>query len=83
MKIYKYNGKCNASGERIRVKREQMEFSQEQLAAQLQLQGLNLSQKTISRIETGDRIVADFELIVFSSILQTTADELLGVEKKR
>ena len=63
MKLYKYiDGKCNASGTKIKEYREAAGLSQEQLAAKIQLAGLNLNQKAISRIETGNRIVADFEL---------------------
>lgn len=57
MKIYKPSGRCNASGEQVRSCREAAGLSQEQLAAKLQLAGLNLGQKAISRIETGERIV--------------------------
>lgn len=70
MKLYKYkDGKCNASGSRIRELREAAGLSQEQLAAKIQLAGLNLNQKAISRIETGERVVPDFELLYFSEVL--------------
>ena len=35
LKIYKYRGRCNASGNNIRRIREQKQWSQEQLAARL------------------------------------------------
>ncbi len=67
MKIYKHkDGRCNASGPQIKALREAAGLSQEQLAAKVQLAGLNLNQKAISRIETGDRVVPDYELIFFS-----------------
>lgn len=70
MKLYRYkDGKCNASGSRIRELREAAGLSQEQLAARIQLAGLNLNQKAISRIETGERVVPDFELLYFSEAL--------------
>lgn len=72
MKLYKYNnGKCNYAGPRIRTLREEKGLSQEQLAASLQLAGLNINQKTISRIETGERVIPDYELLYFSEILCT------------
>jgi len=49
MKIYKYNGKCNISGLKIRENREGSKLSQDQLAVRLQLEGVNLNQKAISR----------------------------------
>lgn len=78
MKLYKYkNGKCNVSGNIIRDLREAAKMSQEDLAAKMQLAGLNLTQKAISRIETGDRVVPDFELLYFSSVLNVSVLTLL------
>ncbi|MBE5901244.1 MAG: helix-turn-helix transcriptional regulator [Lachnospiraceae bacterium] len=69
MKIYKYkNGRCNISGLKIRQLREKSNMSQEELSAALQLIGLDITQKAISRIETGERVVPDFELLYFSKI---------------
>lgn len=78
MKLYKYKDeKCNVSGNKIRLLREEARLSQEQLAAKIQLAGLNLNQKTISRIETGDRVVPDFELLYFSAALNVPVNNLL------
>ncbi len=79
MKLYRHaNGKCNVSGSVIRELREAAGLSQEQLAARLQLTGLSLNQKAISRIETGDRIVPDFELLYFSQVFDVSIYRLLG-----
>jgi len=80
MKIYKYNGKCNISGEVIRNKRECTQISQEQLAVKLQLEGVNLSQKAISRIENGQRVVADYELRAIAKVLCVSEKILLYTE---
>lgn len=77
MRLYAMNGKCNLSGERIRQARIQAGFSQEMLAAKLQLHGLQIGQIAISRIETGKRVVPDFELPIFAEVLNTTTDWLL------
>lgn len=83
MKLYKYvDGKYNASGAKIRKLREDAGLSQEQLAAKLQLAGLNLNQKAVSRIETGLRVVPDFELIYFSEILDVPVCKLLEKEEE-
>lgn len=84
LKLYKYtNGTCNASGPAIRALRERAGISQEQLAAKLQLAGLNLNQnqKAVSRIETGDRVVPDFELGYFATVLGVPVCTLLEYEK--
>lgn len=78
MKIYRPNGRCNISGNRIREAREKIGISQEQLAARVQLSGLSITQKAISRIETGDRVVADYELNYFSKALGITVEHLLS-----
>ena len=79
MKIYKYkDNKCNISGNVIRTLRENLGLSQEQLAAELQLKGLNLNQKSISRIETGERIVPDYELLYFAEEFSVSVDFLLN-----
>lgn len=82
MKIYKRkDSRCNASGPQIKALREAARLSQEQLAAKVQLAGLNLNQKAISRIETVDRVVPDYELIFFSEALGAPIEQLLGVEE--
>ena len=80
MKIYKYQGRCNASGENVRRIREGKKLSQEQLAAWLQLEGLYINQKAIIRIETGDRVVADYELLYLAKVLRVRVEDLLGKE---
>ena len=83
MKLYKHtNGTCNASGPAIRALRERAGISQEQLAAKLQLAGLNLNQKAVSRIETGDRVVPDFELNYFATVLGVPVCTLLEYENE-
>lgn len=81
MKLYRYtNGRANASGCKIKERREAAGLSQEELAARLQLAGLNLNQKAVSRIETGDRMVPDFELLYFSEVLEVPICELLSAD---
>ena len=82
MKIYAYNhnGKFNCSGTRIRKKRQELHLSQEQLAAKLQLAGLEISQNSISRIENGLRVVPDYELPFFADALRVSPLWLLGRE---
>ena len=78
MRLYKSpSGKCNISGPNIRKYREEAGLSQEQLAAKLQLLGHNINQKAISRLETGDRVVPDFELVYFSEALDIPLHILL------
>ena len=83
MKNAHYDGKFNCSGPRIRKRRTELDLSQEQLAAKLQLAGLDVTQKAISRIETGLRVVADFELPFFADALGVSPLWLLGREDNK
>lgn len=69
MKIYDYQGRKNVSGERIRELRIKRRMSQIELAARLQVEGVILERDSISRIESGARFVADYELYIFAKIL--------------
>lgn len=77
MIIGKTTDKCNICGQRVRRIREKKRMTQDQFAAKLQLEGLGVNQNSISRIETGKRIVADFELKVISKVLGVDVNELL------
>lgn len=79
-KIYKPDGRCNISGERVKEERLRANLSQEQLAYKLQIIGLDVTQKVISRIENGSRVVADYELDYLATALGTTINHLLGKE---
>ena len=79
MKLYDYNGSCNRAGACIRLRRTQLGLSQEQLAARLQLQGLELNQKAVSRVETGLRVLPDYELPAFAAALETDVSWLLDL----
>lgn len=83
MKLYDFHGRYNCSGERIREQRRALHLSQEQLAAKLQLAGLDATQNTISRIEAGLRIVPDFELPFFADALGVSPLWLLGWEDNK
>ena len=80
VKIYQYNGRCNVSGTRIRSLREKQGLSQEQLAARMQVEGVPLTQKAVSRIETGDRVVADYELMLLARVLKTSIQDLFCID---
>ena len=79
-KIYKPDGKRNISGANVREVRQRAGLSQEQLAYKIQIAGLDITQKAISRIETGDRVVADYELEYLADALGVTIYYLLGKE---
>ena len=78
MKIYDYNGSKNICGARIKEIRRKRGLSQENLAAKLQVEGVNIERDSVSRIEIGTRFVADYELLALCKILGVTPEYLLG-----
>lgn len=80
MKIYDYGGQKNISGDRIHQIRTTKRISQDDLAARMQVHGVLIGREAISKIETGDRFVTDYELMVFAEVLEVTVDWLIGKE---
>lgn len=79
MKIYDFNESKNICGARIKEARKRLNLSQENLAAKLQTEGVNIERDSVSRIEIGTRFVADYELLVLCRILNVTPEYLLGM----
>lgn len=53
-------------------------LSQDVLAAKMQVYGVGLGREAISRIETGDRFVTDYELAIFARVLGVSLVWLTG-----
>ena len=81
MKLKTVNDQRNICGKRLKQIRKQRKLTQEDLAAKLQLKGLDLSQTTISLIEAEKRIITDFELKYLADVLKVSICELLGKEE--
>lgn len=54
-----------------------MRLSQADLAARMQVNGVTIEREAISKIETGDRFVTDYELMVFAKVLGVSMDWLV------
>ena len=61
----------------IAALRKMKGMSQEQLAARMQVEGVPLNQKAVSRVETGLRVVSDYELMTFARVLRVTMERLV------
>ena len=68
MKIYDFYGQKNISGDRIHQSRTTQRISQADLAARMQVRGVTIEREAISKIETGDRFVTDYELMIFAEV---------------
>ncbi len=80
MKIYDYNGKKNICGDRVHEARHKLRLTQSDLAARLQVEGVILERDSISRIESGTRFVADYELAVLAKALHTSMEWLTSAD---
>ena len=69
MKFYEINGKRNLCGDRIREARQKRRLSQSELCKLLQLRGIMVERDVISRMESGARIVTDFEAVAIAELL--------------
>ena len=81
MKIYDFDGKQNLSGDRVHQRRTTLRMSQADLAARMQVNGVTIEREAISKIETGDRFVTDYELMVFAKVLNVSVQWLIGNEQ--
>lgn len=72
-----YRGKKNIISTQLRVMRARQKLTQTQLAARLQVLGVNIDQQSISKIENNKRTVTDFELAGFCKALRCTEKDLL------
>ena len=77
MKIYDFCGEKNISGDRIHQARTAMRLSQAELAARMQVNGVTIEREAISKIETRDRFVTDYELMMFAKVLGVSMDWLV------
>lgn len=82
MKNLGYYGRRNICGERVRMARLAKRISQETLAAKMQTLGVKIAQDAISNIEAGRRLVMDYELRAFATVLQVPIEELLEPEEE-
>lgn len=82
LKVINLDGRRNVSGERVRQVRTRKRLTQADLAARVQTTGVILEQDAISRIESGSRMVQDYELRALAEVLGVTADWLMEDDEK-
>jgi len=75
----------NAIGEKVRLARMEMNprVSQEDLSGRLAALGVQITQTSISKIESGSRYVMDYEALAIAKALKVTVAWLFGETKTR
>lgn len=73
------DGSFNLCGPKIKALRQALKkrTSQNRLAADLQILGLDLDKNAIQKIECGKRFVTDIELAAFARYFQVPMEELI------
>ena len=77
VKIYWYRNSKNLIGHRLHDLRISQHLTQRQLAARMQLAGMEMNEVTILRIEKGVRFVPDYEVAELAKALGVSCDDLL------
>lgn len=75
--IKKYNGKLNVVGSKIRECRKDNNMSLVDLSNALMLLGIDIPKNSLQRLESGKRIIKEYELAAISKILNVSTDSLL------
>lgn len=80
MRTYTIQGKRNVCGDRVRQARQLQRFSQSDICLKLQLAGIPMERDSLSRIESGNRFVTDYEIMALAEVLGVSIYWLLGKE---
>jgi len=75
-KFNKYENKFNIIGSQIKTIRKSEKITQEDLCARMQVLGYQISRSDISKIENGNKFIADFEVLGFSKALNKSILDL-------
>jgi len=78
MKKISYYENKNIIHARLRYYRELRGLTQEDLVAKLQTLNINIDQQALSKIETNQRMVTDYEFACLCHVLNVSEKELLS-----
>ncbi len=65
-------------GKNIRTLREKSKLTQEELAAQLQIRGCDITRSAVAKIEVGQRHLYPDEIILIKEILKVSFDDIFA-----
>ncbi len=73
----KYNNKLNVSSSKIRELRIKNHLSLSALSIKLALIGIDIAKPSLHKLETGKRVLKDYELYGLSYVFKVPIEELL------
>ncbi len=74
----KYNNRLNVTGKKIKELRMKNNLSLSELSTKLALIGIDISKPSLHKLETGKRILKDFELCGLAEIFHVPLEEILS-----
>lgn len=75
--IKKYNGQLNVIGNKIKFYRNSKNISLVTLSNKLMLLGIDIPKNSLQRLESGKRIIKEYELVAIAKILNVSIDVLV------
>ena len=72
----KYEDKSNVTGNLIKNARLKLKLSKGEVSRQLQLHAVYIDRTELKRMESGEMIIKDFELIALCKVLKINYDSL-------
>ncbi len=74
----KYNGRLNVTSKKIKELRIKNNLSLSELSTKLALMGIDISKPSLHKLETGKRILKDYELCGLAQVFHVPLEELLS-----
>lgn len=76
-KLIKYNGKLNVIGNKIKKYRQIEHLSLSQLSNKLLLLGIDIPKSSLQNIETGKRVIKEYEFYAFCKVFNVSMEDML------
>ena len=74
----KYNNHLNVSGKKIKELRVKNNLSLSGLSTKLALMGIDISKPSLHKLETGHRILKDYELFGLSMVFKVPIEDFIS-----
>ena len=74
----KYNDRLNVTSKKIKELRIKNNLSLSELSTKLALMGIDISKPSLHKLETGKRILKDYELCGLAQVFHVPLEELLS-----
>ena len=76
--IFKFNENLNVTGKLLKEYRLKNNLSYEMLSTKLALMGIDISKPSLHKLETGHRILKDYELFGISMVFKVPIEDFIS-----